>query len=192
VGVGFACGRSISYRRNCIHISVVKKRKGSEHNASEKRLQQGPGFEVSPGEIRIHARAQNAFRYDDEGQGHEKDDGRQEAHDEGKVNDMSILKEFFKDVLKDGERIVKDGLGKDVPQSPLRGHEDVKAILQGITNLVEQGIEEGAVELHKKAVDAAWDVVKGISVGGVTITRETYDLIVRAVVDQIIEIGGEK
>jgi len=94
----------------------------------------------------------------------------------------------IKGLWKDIERGVKDIRGKDVPESPLRGHEDIKAILQGIANLVEQG----AIELHKEAVEAAWDVVKGVSVGGMTITREMYDIFVRAVTDKVIELGGDK
>ena len=109
---------------------------------------------------------------------------------------MSILKELFEDVLKDGERIAKDLNGKDVPKSPLRGHDDFKAILQGIVNLIKQGVEEGleerAVELVKSGVDAAWDAIQGISVGEIKITREMYDVIVRALTDSIIELGGDK
>ena len=91
-------------------------------------------------------------------------------------------------LLKDIERSVKDIRGKDVPESPLRGHEDLKAVLQALDNL----IEERAVELVKSGVDKTWDTLKGISIGEFKITRETYDIIVRAVVDSIIELGGDK
>ena len=94
----------------------------------------------------------------------------------------------IKGLWKDFERTVKDVRGKDVPESPLRGHESLTKIIEGISEM----IEGEAIELAKDAAEAGWEAIKGIQVAGIVITRELYDAVVRAIVDQIIDLGGDK
>ena len=64
--------------------------------------------------------------------------------------------------------------------------------LRAISEKIQEIVEREAVELLKSGVDKAWDAIQGISVGEIKITREMYDVIVRALTDSIIELGGDK
>jgi hypothetical protein len=83
---------------------------------------------------------------------------------------MSILKEFIEDVLKDGERVVKDALGNDVPKSPLRGHDEIK-----------EKIQKEILDFFAKLAENLWPVAQQIG-----ISREQFDALVKAGADKII------
>jgi hypothetical protein len=83
---------------------------------------------------------------------------------------MIILKEFFEDILTGGERIVKDVLDKDVPKSPLRGHEDIK-----------EQIEKKLLDFFADIAEKMWPVAQEFG-----LTRAQFDQLVKIGADEII------
>jgi hypothetical protein len=82
----------------------------------------------------------------------------------------------IKGLWKDIERGVKDIRGKDVPESPLRDHVELKELLQSLANY----IEKKALDLLKKVVEKMWPVAQE------WLTREQFDKLVKIGVDAII------
>ena len=76
------------------------------------------------------------------------------------------IKGFWKDI----ERGTKDVLGKDVPESPLRGHEDLK-----------EQIQKKLLEFFADIAEKMWPVAQEFG-----LTRAQFDQLVKIGADAII------